>query len=145
MDPYFRRLQLEVGDPMTREAIELVYREIYDEDVPATKIALKTMQWCGASAYALTDGENGQALLAYGSLRDSGCSIPEVYLDELVVAPKYRGQGLGRVMLLELEAEARNNGFSFISLEPSVAAADFYAKYDYAPRPNSKRLVRKSL
>ncbi|HSD55878.1 MAG TPA: GNAT family N-acetyltransferase [Candidatus Saccharimonadales bacterium] len=144
MDPYFRRYQLEVADPLTQQAARLVFRDIYDESVPEIDAALKTLEWGEPKVFAITDGSDGQQLLAYGSLRDPGRSR-EARIDELVVAPSCRGIGLGRIMLLGLEAEAKRGAFEYVSLEATLKSAAFYEKYGYEQHPRARKDLRKSL
>jgi len=103
------------------------------------------MQWGEASTYALTDGKYGHDLLAYGSLRDSGRNIREVYIDELVVAPRYRDNGLGKIMLQGLEGEANRGKFVYISLVDKPLATDFFLRHGFVQHPKARNELRKSL
>ena len=61
-----------------------------------------------------------------------GSDICTVYF--VVVADALRGQGVGRRVMLELEAAAARAGIPYVELETLPAAHPFYTRLGYAPR-----------
>jgi ribosomal protein S18 acetylase RimI-like enzyme len=53
----------------------------------------------------------------------------EIYLDEIVIIPEYRGKGVGSWILSEIEKYYKNDGYEFISLVTyHFQAPEFYIK-----------------
>ena len=52
-------------------------------------------------------------------------------IGRVAVLPVYRGEGLGRLMILELMAFARSRGYIQISLNAQKHASNFYEKLGY--------------
>jgi putative acetyltransferase len=68
------------------------------------------------------------AIAACGALRRLDDSCAE--LKRMYVRPAFRGQGLGRVMLLALEAHARSSGVERLVLETGVDQPEALALYE---------------
>ena len=63
-----------------------------------------------------------------GIMRGITC-YAEIYIDDIVVLPEYRGRGIGRSLVEQLESHFRGQGFNNISLVTSAfQAPGFYEK-----------------
>ncbi|MDA0675881.1 MAG: GNAT family N-acetyltransferase [Proteobacteria bacterium] len=69
------------------------------------------------------------------------CGAPGLFMEDLVVSPEARGEGIGRLLLNHLAAYARSNGFS--GIEWTVAASNTAAQAFYA-RNKATRLDGKT-
>jgi GNAT superfamily N-acetyltransferase len=61
---------------------------------------------------------------------------PGVYLEDLFVRPAYRGHGIGRALLVELERHARELGcgrLEWAVLDWNQSAIDFYRRFGAGP------------
>ncbi|HEY3808784.1 MAG TPA: GNAT family N-acetyltransferase [Steroidobacteraceae bacterium] len=61
---------------------------------------------------------------------------PGLYLEDLFVRPEFRGRGVGRGLLQELERRARESGcgrFEWSVLDWNQSAIDFYLEYGAHP------------
>jgi GNAT superfamily N-acetyltransferase len=72
--------------------------------------------------------------IAGGGLRRLDDRAAEV--KRMWVEPSHRSGGLGRRLLAELEAAARDLGFTHVRLDTSDALASFYLGAGYAPIPD---------
>ncbi|MGN6501063.1 MAG: GNAT family N-acetyltransferase [Tsuneonella sp.] len=78
---------------------------------------------------------------------------PLVNLHDLAVSPQFRGRGLGRALLAEVEAEARRRGACKLTLEvlggnaPAIAlyASEGFARYGLDPAMGSAQFWEKKL
>ncbi|MGN6495729.1 MAG: GNAT family N-acetyltransferase [Tsuneonella sp.] len=78
---------------------------------------------------------------------------PLVNLHDLAVSPQFRGRGLGRALLAEVEAEARRRGACKLTLEvlggnaPAIAlyASEGFAQYGLDPAMGSAQFWEKKL
>lgn len=68
-------------------------------------------------SYFITAME-GDAILGYGGMH---CAADECYIDNIAVFRRYRGQGMGSIIINSLADEARARGCRFISLEVRVS------------------------
>lgn len=78
---------------------------------------------------------DGERAVATGRL-----VIPETgpgVLARIAVLPEYRGYGLGRSVVRELEAESRARGVRKLTLHPHVHLERFYADLGYAAAPGT--------
>ena len=64
-------------------------------------------------------------------------SASEGVLARIAVLPDYRGMGLGKRVVQHLEALARREGLSTVSLKPHHYLEDFYRKMGYTTVPGS--------
>lgn len=65
---------------------------------------------------------------------DTKYPVKSAVLEDLVVAQEFRGQGIGKAVVLWVEAEAKTQEVSFLFLESGVSnreAHDFFAQLDY--------------
>ncbi|WP_058301757.1 GNAT family N-acetyltransferase [Gorillibacterium timonense] len=68
---------------------------------------------------------------ATGRYRSYKESPPTVKLQRIAVLPEYRGTGLGRVLILAMEADAKKAGADYSVLDAQCQAEPFYRKLGY--------------
>lgn len=87
-----------------------------------------------ASILHVTAHENGQ-LVAMG--RVVGDGVLYVYLQDIIVAPSHRGQGLGRAMVDRLLADLSPlvTAGTTIGLMSAKGVEGLYAEFGFTPRP----------
>lgn len=98
----------------------------------------------GEIAHALDDAGKVQAAAAVQWSTET--PTPFVSVQDIIVAPALRGQGLGECMMHFIEAEARQRGMAWLFLESGVRnqrAHAFFERGGFAPVSHtfSKRLV----
>lgn len=72
------------------------------------------------------------------------------YVQDVIVVPKYKGKGIGKLIMDNIEfflnKNANNN--SFIGLMAAEGVKDFYHKFGYIERPENKpgmcKMIKKS-
>lgn len=68
---------------------------------------------------------------ATGRYRSYKAAPPTVKLQRIAVLPEYRGTGLGRELVLAMEADAREKGAEYTLLDAQCQAEPFYLKTGY--------------
>ena len=76
--------------------------------------------------------ENGE-LAGFARALSDGCS--DAYIQDVVVSPECRGQGIGRQLIAVLEAELRRRGVDWIGLVGEPGTENFYEKLGFEARP----------
>jgi ribosomal protein S18 acetylase RimI-like enzyme len=96
---------------------------------------------------ALRDGiAVGAAVCVWGFSTFSGC--PSLNVHDLAVRPGHRGQGVGRLLLEEIERRARARGSSKLTLEvheTNVGAMRLYRRFGFGPWAAPTLFVTKPL
>ena len=69
--------------------------------------------------------ENGK-LIGFGRALSDGCS--DAYIQDVVVDPAYRGQGIGGKIVRCLETELKKRGVDWIALVGEPGTENFYSK-----------------
>lgn len=72
---------------------------------------------------------DGEAVVGFGQLNPSIGEVDAVY-----VLPEHQGEGIGRLLLADLEAKARARGIRMLKLSATLNAASFYAQAGYVRR-----------
>ncbi len=67
----------------------------------------------------------------YENTSECGCAANSVILGRVVVLPEYRGLGLGKKVVQEAEAWAKELGYKQIDIDSRVEAIHFYEKLGY--------------
>jgi ribosomal protein S18 acetylase RimI-like enzyme len=76
----------------------------------------------------------GAAVCVWGFSTFTGC--PSLNVHDLAVQPEYRGRGIGRLLLEEVERRARARGSSKLTLEvhaTNVDAMRLYRRFGFGP------------
>jgi ribosomal protein S18 acetylase RimI-like enzyme len=62
------------------------------------------------------------------------------YIQDIIVAPDYKGKGVGRYIMNEIESFLKENASnnSFIGLMAAEGVQEFYRKFGYIERPGTK-------
>ncbi|XP_063688631.1 thialysine N-epsilon-acetyltransferase-like [Bolinopsis microptera] len=77
--------------------------------------------------YKVSSNKNGTGILAYGlTCRTFGWSGLVLRLEDLYVVPEYRGQGVGRAVLMHLAKLSVGAGISRLELNSATGAKKFY-------------------
>ena len=87
---------------------------------------------CQATWSAMSAYDDGQ-LVGYGGVISDG--VIHALIVNLIVAPAYRGQGIGSVILAELVAKCRAAGVKDIQLFCARGKKGFYEKQGFVARP----------
>ena len=103
-----------------------------ETDVNMAALSLKNTLYCVCI-------RQSKILLAMG--RVVGDSAMYFYIQDVIVAPAYQGQGLGHLIMLNIEEylQASAQKGATIGLLAAQGKSAFYERYDYMKRP-SKRL-----
>ncbi len=83
--------------------------------------------WYLVSAY------DGARLAGFGHVIADG--ILHALIVDLIVAPEYQGQGIGKCILNDLVARCQAHGIRSIQLFCAKGKAGFYEKYGFVSRP----------
>ncbi len=73
----------------------------------------------------------GTGRLVFGE--ETGGAVSEARIGRMAVLRAWRRKGLGARILQTLEASARENGASYITLHAQTYVKDFYAAHGYVP------------
>ena len=62
------------------------------------------------------------------------------YVQDVIVIPEHQSKGIGKMLMSEVEAflEEKTNNNSFIGLMAAEGVKEFYYKYGYSERPESR-------
>ena len=82
--------------------------------------------------------EEGNKVIACGRLQDNGGGVGQIRY--MAVDPDYRGKGLGKLIVLKLEEEAKLMGLTDIELQARENAVEFYKSQDYIIKETSFKL-----
>lgn len=91
-------------------------------------------------------GESAQVIVAYSGIIPVGCGCfrptsteLEVEIKRMYVVPAYRGRGISRIVLTDLEQWARSEGYTNAKLETGIRqpeAIGLYSRLGYTTIPN---------
>ncbi|WP_241990212.1 MULTISPECIES: GNAT family N-acetyltransferase [unclassified Streptomyces] len=73
---------------------------------------------------------------ALGSTAPARFHSRNLHLHDMVVAPEYRGRGLGRRLVTHLERTAAARGYEEVSLIAVAGAGSYWSACGYAPDPH---------
>ena len=76
--------------------------------------------------------DDSGTLIGFGRALSDGCS--DAYIQDVVVSPEFRGQGLGRQIIRLLESELRRMGVDWIGLVGEPGTEQFYSKLGLKPK-----------
>ena len=81
--------------------------------------------------------DNGK-VIACGRLQDNGGGIGQIRY--MAVDANYQGKGLGKLIVIKLEEEARNINLHTVELQARENAVEFYKSQGYAVKETSFKL-----
>lgn len=84
------------------------------------------------SAVAAGAFDDSGTLIGFGRALSDGCS--DAYIQDVVVSPEFRGQGLGRQIIRLIEGELRKMGVDWIGLVGEPGTEKFYSKLKLKPQ-----------
>ena len=75
----------------------------------------------------------GEELIGFARALSDGCS--DAYIQDVVVSPEFRKQGIGGKLIRFLEAELRSKGVDWIALVGEPGTENFYSKLGLKAQP----------
>lgn len=84
--------------------------------------------WHSISAY------DGERLVGFG--RVIGDGILHALITEMIILPEYQGQGIGRVIMIDLIAKCKQHEIRDIQLFCARGKVGFYEKFGFEKRPD---------
>ena len=111
---------VEAGWPEHQAAIRAIRHAVFvnEQGIP------KHLEWDGEDAGCI----HVLALLADGRAVGTGRLLPDGRLGRMAVLPEWRGRGVGRAILRQLERLARGRDMAAVYLHAQAEAAGFYAR-----------------
>ncbi|MBC7696572.1 MAG: GNAT family N-acetyltransferase [Burkholderiales bacterium] len=91
-------------------------------------------EFAAVNAYIELEGE----VIACGRLQDNGRGIGQIRY--MAVHPDYQGKGLGKLIVLKLEEEAKKHSINTIELQARDNAREFYRSQNYTVKETSFKL-----
>jgi N-acetylglutamate synthase-like GNAT family acetyltransferase len=96
--------------------------------------ATDDLELSSINAFIENDGE----IIACGRLQDNGLGLGQIRY--MAVHPNYQGQGLGKLVVIKLEEEARKINLQTIELQARENAVEFYKSQGYSVKETSFKL-----
>lgn len=85
------------------------------------------LEWDGLDAdglHVVAESINGEAI-------GTGRLLPDGRIGRMAVSKPWRGRGVGRALLLDLLAAAREGGLERVELNAQTHAVGFYARFEF--------------
>jgi len=82
--------------------------------------------------------ENNGEVLACGRLQDNGEGLGQIRF--MAVHPNYQGKGLGKLIVIKLEEEAKAMGLKQLELQARENAVEFYKSCGYSVKEETFKL-----
>ena len=92
------------------------------------------MEDTAINAFILDNGK----VIACGRLQDNGEGLGQIRY--MAVDSDYQGKGLGKLIVIKLEEEARNINIRTVELQARENAVEFYKSQGYAVKETSFKL-----
>lgn len=134
--------QIEFASPNYDDLVALRKEALIDP----LKMTFELEDWAAEAEllhYALFSEEHellGGVILKPEIETEAGKRNEKAELQQIVIAPEYQGQGLGRFMLSQLERVALFAGWNHLSLLTHTAAKAFYEKLGYKQQGKEKMI-----
>jgi len=96
--------------------------------------ATDDLELSSINAYIEQDGE----VIACGRVQDNGLGLGQIRY--MAVHPNYQGKGLGKLIVIKLEEEAKAIGLKSIELQARENALGFYTGQGYEVKETSFKL-----
>ena len=84
-------------------------------------------------AFLAAGAFDGDLIVGSARVLSDGCS--DAYIQDVVVDPAYRGQGIGRGLIGLLTEELKKHGIDWIGLVGEPGTEAFYRKLGWSPKP----------
>jgi ribosomal protein S18 acetylase RimI-like enzyme len=88
----------------------------------------------GSFAFAIVIDKSSGNAIGMGRILSDGVS--DAYIQDLIVLPKFRGQGIGKKLVKFLLDHCISNGIQWIGLIAEPGQDSFYSKIDFSPMKN---------
>lgn len=109
----------------------IVLRQPWDKP---KSTATDDQEFNSVNAYIEAKGD----IIACGRLQDNGNGIGQIRY--MAVHPDHQGKGLGKLIVLKLEEEAKRIGLTTIELQARENALEFYKRQNYTVKETSFKL-----
>lgn len=96
--------------------------------------ATDDLELSSINAYIEQDGE----VIACGRVQNNGSGLGQIRY--MAVHPNYQGKGLGKLIAMKLEEEAKKIGLTSIELQARENALEFYKSQGYIVKETSFKL-----
>ena len=127
-----------------REVDRLQARELYREAGWWTEPGeggLDQIDRIVAGSFRFVAAMDGPVLAGMGRALSDGAS--DAYIQDVVVARRYRGRGIGARIIQKLVDELRLAGIGWIGLIGEPGTADFYLRLGFKPMPDYTPMLLK--
>ncbi|MDD4255807.1 MAG: GNAT family N-acetyltransferase [Methanofollis sp.] len=84
-----------------------------------------------AGSFCFVVATDGGRAVGMGRAISDGCS--DAYLQDIVVLPAYRGQGIGDAIVEKLVSSCREKGVAWIGLVAQPGTVPFYERHGFVP------------
>lgn len=128
------KVQLASTKNVINQIIDLRYRVLRQPWGKPKSTATDDQEFDSVNAYIETEGE----VIACGRLQDNGNGVGQIRY--MAVHPKYQGKGLGKLIVLKLEEEAKKMSLKTIELQARENALEFYKSQNYTVKETSFKL-----
>ncbi|MES2565230.1 MAG: GNAT family N-acetyltransferase [Bacteroidota bacterium] len=130
-------IQVEIAlsnQSVLEKIIDLRYEILRKPWDKSRETATDDLEFSSVNAYILLD----KRIVACGRLQDNGMGVGQIRY--MAVHTDYQGNGLGKMIVLKLEEEARKLGLVTIELQARENAIEFYKRQKYILHEKSFKL-----
>lgn len=128
------KVQLANTQSVINQIIDLRYVVLRKPWDKPKDTATDELELSSINAFIESNGE----IIACGRLQDNGSGLAQIRY--MAVHPNYQGKGLGKLIIIKLEEEAKKINLSTIELQARENAVEFYKSQGYSIRETSFKL-----
>lgn len=128
------KVQLANTQNVINQIIDLRYIVLREPWNKSKETATDDLELTSINAYI----ENNGKIIACGRLQNNGKGIGQVRY--MAVHPDYQGKGLGKLIMVKLEEEAKKINLTTIELQARENAVKFYKGHGYLIKETSFKL-----
>lgn len=137
-------LPMEVGDPLTNQAAEIAFTEVYyDSVVLDLGLGRQCLLASGAQFVGAVPGHANELWAMAGIIPPD--IDEQAHLEVLAVKRAHQGKGIGSFLLHTIEQQVIQEGAQSLTLKPTEHSAAFYERLGYGPHPVVGDLLIKGL
>lgn len=128
------QVQISNNQNILNQIINLRYAVLRQPWNKPKDTATDDLEASSINAYIEQDGE----VIACGRLQDNGSGLGQIRY--MAVHPNFQGKGLGKLIVVKLEEEAKVIGLTSIELQARENALEFYKSQGYEVKETSFKL-----
>jgi N-acetylglutamate synthase-like GNAT family acetyltransferase len=128
------RVKTKATPPIIEKIIDLRYEVLRKPWNQPKETSTDGMEESSINAYIEKNGK----IIACGRLQDNGNGLGQIRY--MAVDVNCQGKGLGKLIVVKLEEEAKRIGLKTIELQARENAVDFYKSQDYTIQETSFKL-----